>query len=297
MIEYEEWFCPDCIATRKYHQIFKGLNPDDDENEEENDHQEEEDEGEGESEQDEYEEDEEDESEDGDDDDDDNYPGSGDPAGQGGENEDNESRNDQNGEDTDSEDPDKPKEVEGEKGEGGGEGEGEEEGEGEGEEEGEGEGEEEEEDDDEGPEASEGEEIEDPGRNANRERTSSTRGESPEVTLPKRNIQAWNDNDKQLVNQLMAELIQSNHAVAKTEKKWEWVSDHMKSRHGIDRSAGSIKNYWNRHGRLATGLDERKTPKPNKLVTGSEDPDERKRKRQAGGSEVQNASDKRARTN
>lgn len=52
-----------------------------------------------------------------------------------------------------------------------------------------------------------------------------------------------------------------------TEKKWEVISDRLASRFGFTRSRTSIKNYWSRQGRALTGVDERRNPNPNKLIT------------------------------
>ena len=65
-----------------------------------------------------------------------------------------------------------------------------------------------------------------------------------------------------------------------TEKKWEVISNRLASRHGFTRSKTSIKNYWSRQGRAQTGVDERRNPNPNKLITSVQNPDQRKRARQ-----------------
>ena len=55
----------------------------------------------------------------------------------------------------------------------------------------------------------------------------------------------------------------------------------------MDRSWTAVKNYWNREGRQATGIDERRVAKPDRMTTGIQDPASRrkgrKRKRRKGG--------------
>ena len=64
-----------------------------------------------------------------------------------------------------------------------------------------------------------------------------------------------------------------------TEKKWEVISNRLAARYGFTRSKTSIKNYWNRQGRAQTGVDERRKPNPDKLVTSVSKPEQRKRAR------------------
>lgn len=65
-----------------------------------------------------------------------------------------------------------------------------------------------------------------------------------------------------------------------SEQKFQTISDRMMARHGIGAKAGSIKNYWNRKGRIYYRVDERKNPNPAKLVTGVQSPEDRRKARQ-----------------
>ena len=96
----------------------------------------------------------------------------------------------------------------------------------------------------------------------------------------KRQIKTWNDHEKQCVNQLMAVLVAEDSPESKTEQRWQVISTRMLAQYGVERSAGSIKNYWNRTGRQATGLDERGTKAPDRMVTGKQDAAKRKKARQ-----------------
>ena len=52
-------------------------------------------------------------------------------------------------------------------------------------------------------------------------------------------------------------------------------------RHNLDLTGGCVKNWWQRHGRILFGFDERKNPNPDKMVTGVQRPEDRKRAREA----------------
>ena len=52
------------------------------------------------------------------------------------------------------------------------------------------------------------------------------------------------------------------------DKRWEVCAKRLKNDHGLSRSGPAIKNHWNRVLRVRTGLDERRTPNPDKMVTG-----------------------------
>lgn len=75
----------------------------------------------------------------------------------------------------------------------------------------------------------------------------------------------WKENEKKYVIGLMQEVVSEGET---TEKKWAIVSRRLMSRYAMDRSVGSVKNWWNRHGRAMSNIDERIVPKPNKLETG-----------------------------
>lgn len=89
----------------------------------------------------------------------------------------------------------------------------------------------------------------------------------------------WTAHEKDLVRSLMEEVI-SEQQVNLTEKKWEVISDRLAARNGFVRSKTSIKNYWNREGRSQTGVDERRKPNPNKMVTSLQNAEQRKRARE-----------------
>lgn len=76
----------------------------------------------------------------------------------------------------------------------------------------------------------------------------------------------WKDDEKKYVIAFMQEVINEGET---TEKKWAIVSSRLMSRYAVDRSAGSVKNWWNRHGRAMSNIDERIVPKPDKMKTGN----------------------------
>ena len=89
----------------------------------------------------------------------------------------------------------------------------------------------------------------------------------------------WTPQEKDLIKTLMLEVIQEQE-VNLTEAKWNVVSERLDQRYGIKRTHTAVKNYWNRTGRAYTGIDERRNPNPDKLTTGVQDPEQRKRARQ-----------------
>ncbi len=91
----------------------------------------------------------------------------------------------------------------------------------------------------------------------------------------------WSPQEKQHVAALMHEVMLLPSDVSRTEKRWEKVRHLLLERYDISRTHTAIKNYWNREGRRDSGLDERKKPNPNKLVTGVQDPADRKALREA----------------
>lgn len=90
----------------------------------------------------------------------------------------------------------------------------------------------------------------------------------------------WSDVEKGYVATLMHEVMQ-DESISKTEKRWVKAGDLLQERYGVTRTATAIKNYWNREGRNASGLDERNKKNPNKLVTGVQAPADRKAQREA----------------
>lgn len=61
-----------------------------------------------------------------------------------------------------------------------------------------------------------------------------------------------------------------------TEAKWNKISYQLRERYGFERSASGIKNYWARKGRAKYGIDERKKPRPEKMVTSMQSPETRR---------------------
>lgn len=102
---------------------------------------------------------------------------------------------------------------------------------------------------------------------------------SEQPKASKKQDKIWTAREKDLVRMLMEEVI-TEQQVNLTEKKWEVISDRLASRFGFTRSKTSIKNYWSRQGRAQTGVDERRNPNPNKMITSVQDPEQRKRARQ-----------------
>ncbi|KAL8742917.1 MAG: hypothetical protein Q9190_004676 [Brigantiaea leucoxantha] len=80
---------------------------------------------------------------------------------------------------------------------------------------------------------------------------------------------------------IIKQLVQEQMALGNyTEEKWLRISRELQTKFHIHRGFLSIKNFWNRHGRDKFGLDERKKPNPGKMVTGKQDPVERKKARE-----------------
>lgn len=61
-----------------------------------------------------------------------------------------------------------------------------------------------------------------------------------------------------------------------TEAKWNRISYQLRERYGFERSASGIKNYWARKGRAKYGIDERRKPRPEKMVTSLQSPETRR---------------------
>lgn len=64
------------------------------------------------------------------------------------------------------------------------------------------------------------------------------------------------------------------------EKRWQVISERLLGYYDVTRSSTAVKNYWNREGRQRTGIDERRKPNPDKLVTGVQHPEDRRKARQ-----------------
>lgn len=64
------------------------------------------------------------------------------------------------------------------------------------------------------------------------------------------------------------------------EKRWNVISERLNGLYDIARSSTAVKNYWNREGRQHTGIDERRKPNPDKMITGVQNPADRRRARQ-----------------
>ncbi|KAM0799372.1 hypothetical protein BDR22DRAFT_964025 [Usnea florida] len=88
----------------------------------------------------------------------------------------------------------------------------------------------------------------------------------------------WGKHEKAAVTVLMREVIaEGTHSL--TEERWKVISRRLDSRYSIDRTWTAVKNYWNRQGRRDTNIDERKIKKPNRMTTGVQDPESRRRAR------------------
>ncbi len=106
--------------------------------------------------------------------------------------------------------------------------------------------------------------------NAPKQRTVSPKRPKPAIynTTPSQNVprkENWKEDEKNYVIALMQEVVREGET---TEKKWAMVSRRLMSRYAVDRSMGSVKNWWNRHGRALSKIDERIVPKPDRLKTG-----------------------------
>jgi len=90
----------------------------------------------------------------------------------------------------------------------------------------------------------------------------------------------WSTSEKAYVTTLMHEVMRDER-ISKTEKRWVKVRDLLQQRYNVTRTATAVKNHWNREGRSTSGLDERNKKNPNKLITGVQDPEDRKALRAA----------------
>ncbi|KAK4695052.1 hypothetical protein P7C71_g2630, partial [Lecanoromycetidae sp. Uapishka_2] len=85
----------------------------------------------------------------------------------------------------------------------------------------------------------------------------------------------WLEYEKAATRTLMREVI-NEYPTDFTEWRFKEVSERLVKRFGIDRSRFQVKNFWNREGRLTSGLDERKKPRPERMATGVQDPARRR---------------------
>lgn len=88
---------------------------------------------------------------------------------------------------------------------------------------------------------------------------------------------AWTESVSDKIAALVQERIDAGDH---TEKKWHWIAAQLKLRHVIDKTHSAIKNYWGRNLRARYSMDERRVAKPNKLVTGLQSKEDRKRARE-----------------
>ena len=92
---------------------------------------------------------------------------------------------------------------------------------------------------------------------------------------PSRSTTFWTDEEKTAVQTLMREVIRENQ-VNLTEQRWKVIAERLQQRYNISRTHTGVKNYWNREGREVTGIDERRNQRPDKMVTGKQDPASRR---------------------
>lgn len=109
--------------------------------------------------------------------------------------------------------------------------------------------------------------------------TSSSTRPAYSQNAAEKNTSKWTNREGQMVAILMREVI-SEGVVNHTESRWDVVAARLSFRFAVDRTASAVKNYWNRYGRAANpSLDERRTARPDKLVTGVQDPVSRRKAR------------------
>jgi len=77
---------------------------------------------------------------------------------------------------------------------------------------------------------------------------------------------AWRDVEDALAIKTMSEL-QINRAPGRIDQLWDEISQVM-HKNGYNRSAGAVKNQWNRRLRAMCGVDERAIKRPDLLRTG-----------------------------
>lgn len=87
----------------------------------------------------------------------------------------------------------------------------------------------------------------------------------------------WTDSVSDMVAILVQERIDAGDY---TENKWRWIAAQLTLRHGIDKTHSAIKNYWGRNLRVRHNIDERRIAKPDKLITGLQSKEDRRRARE-----------------
>ena len=103
--------------------------------------------------------------------------------------------------------------------------------------------------------------------------TTSTSANPTQTAAASRKPQAWSNAELQALIALVG--AHRNAPIGPNGKKPEVLHDvrlfELMSRQlraqGIDRSAGACKNEWNRRGRQASGIDNRKISNPNQMAT------------------------------
>jgi len=107
------------------------------------------------------------------------------------------------------------------------------------------------------------------------------------VTTQKKNEKLqWKDPvESQGLADLMKAMLESpdpeDVKVKGTDHKWQLLADRLRRIHGFERTANSVKNYWQRKGRARFSIDERIVAKPEKMVTSVQNPEDRKKSRDA----------------
>ena len=85
----------------------------------------------------------------------------------------------------------------------------------------------------------------------------------------------WSELEKVQVMQLMQDVIEEGK-VNLTERRWTVISQRLWTEFGVERTEVAVKNYWNREGRQAFGIDERGKARSTLLVTGVQSAESRK---------------------
>ena len=116
-----------------------------------------------------------------------------------------------------------------------------------------------------------------------------TSQKSKNLRLRASNKRKWMAQEENLVIGLMRDVLQEQ-ICHPTEAKWNMISARQLERHNVDRSPDSVKNRWSRHLRFQSEIDERQTPKPDKMVTSHNISKQREaaRKREAGKDSIEN---------
>jgi len=91
----------------------------------------------------------------------------------------------------------------------------------------------------------------------------------------------WEDHEKAAAITLLGEIMDEKPIGYNTEKRWQMVTDRLMARFNINRTWAMVKNFWNRRGRSTSGIDERRNPNTERMVTGVQDPESRRKAREA----------------